>query len=462
MQIDCPNCKAPISLPPKLMQIGVARLDCARCAFTFVARLGSPSSSDREDRNPDLPIYLEGVKSSSAAQETAGEIGPRRPAFIPADTRTTVVIDGELKREIERHRTSEQGITGSHARQWVSAATDRTQLPRPAAGLEDMQTLTSADESEGERTAESPISADSSPLPPVETEPDNAGQPSTAARNTRSESAEFECYAPVDSPLRSASLAPLPQANATPRTRAAVGTISTSPMAPTSAPAANLDVYSATAPTFATGDQTLPHEFDAAFPAHRATPGRALRVLGMLISISIFACIVLALFVMARNDWSFDLSNLDRMLAHAFSGEAIEELPPEIAQLEVSSPIAELTQLKDNVPVVTAEGVVKNVGTRTRRFIYLRASVKRNRHVIAIEEAPAGNLFSRAELAQLTKRRLQASLNPAGRQGRNARVAPGESVAYMVVITGLPNGFDLSQHRVVAEVSQAELTDTDE
>jgi hypothetical protein len=430
----------------------------------------SPSSLDsvapprptREDRNPDLPIYLEGVKSSSAAQETAGEIGPRRPAFIPADTRTTVVIDGELKREIERHRTSEQGITGSHARQWVSAATDRTQLPRPAAGLEDMQTLTSADESEGERTAESPISADSSPLPPVETEPDNAGQPSTAARNTRSESAEFECYAPVDSPLRSASLAPLPQANATPRTRAAVGTISTSPMAPTSAPAANLDVYSATAPTFATGDQTLPHEFDAAFPAHRATPGRALRVLGMLISISIFACIVLALFVMARNGLVIRPIESGQDAGTRLQWRGDRRAAARDCAARSLEPHRRANPAKGQRPVVTAEGVVKNVGTRTRRFIYLRASVKRNRHVIAIEEAPAGNLFSRAELAQLTKRRLQASLNPAGRQGRNARVAPGESVAYMVVITGLPNGFDLSQHRVVAEVSQAELTDTDE
>lgn len=412
MQIDCPNCKAPIQLPPKLMQVGVDRLSCEQCNFTFVARLGRPSTAEKHERDASLPIFLEGVKSSAAGQQTAGEIGTSRPAFIPADTKTTVVVDPDLKTEIEDYRSTNTAPKAETNSGWVTASTERTEVEQRQPGLRNLQTEPMSDDSPEDVTERHEIAFDAhatNALHGVSTE--RTGSSSPAALLAHNIPAQ-----PV-AVLRNPRLSPVSNA-----------------------------------------ESTVLNDFGASFvaqpPSHSS---RAARAVGLLVSVVVLSTTLLALFVLYRNDWSFEISEFDQMVARAFSKQQPRALPPELAQLEVSKPIAELTYLKDGQPVVTAEGVVKNVGTQTRRFIYLRASIMRSQHVIATEEAPAGNLFNRSELSQLTKRRLQATLNPAGRQGRNARVEPGESVAYMVVITGLPPGFDLSQHKVVAEVSQAEM-----
>ncbi len=72
-------------------------------------------------------------------------------------------------------------------------------------------------------------------------------------------------------------------------------------------------------------------------------------------------------------------------------------------------------------------------------------------------EAPAGNVFSREQLSKLTKNKLAAKLNPAGRDGRNAKLEAGQSVAYMVVITTIPANYGPNKHTFSAEISQAEL-----
>lgn len=441
MQISCPNCKAPLELPPGLLKTGVARVSCARCLFAFVARLGSPAALEKLDRDPTLPIYLEGVKSSSAKSETAGEIGAATPAFIPADTKTTIVIDPALEQDIAEHRSG-----------WISAPTEESVIDSETAALLGLRTRPM--DPDDDSLAASATETEVAMMPPL---PPDASSEDTA----RADLASFECYAPIDSPVRTghplaAGHAPLGAGGTAP----SGGRPAFAPGKPLAAaerpfPAAIPAPAAARLPPIGDHDPTLAQDFRRFQPAH-PLQSKPVRVLSMLVTLVVFSCIGFALFVLYQNDWSFDLSNFDKMLSRAL-GEPAEALPPEIDKLEVSLPIADLTRLAGGEPVVTAEGVIKNVGTKTRRFIYVRAQIKRGSRVVASAEAPAGNLFKRAELAQLTRKQLHASLNPAGQQGRNARIEPGESVAYMVVIWDLPPDFLLSEHEIVADVSQAEI-----
>ncbi|MBW2530492.1 MAG: DUF3426 domain-containing protein, partial [Deltaproteobacteria bacterium] len=161
-------------------------------------------------------------------------------------------------------------------------------------------------------------------------------------------------------------------------------------------------------------------------------------------------------------DWSLDVADLGGMFDRAFGGgEQRVDVPDELRGLEVDQPdrpIVEQAKLSDGTPVLTVQGVVKNNDTRTRRFVYVKVTLLDNhgRKVTSVE-APAGNVLSAAQLAELSSRRLRSSINPAGRDGSNARLEPGQSVAYMVVITTVPHDYSPTEHSVRAEVSQAEL-----
>ena len=104
--------------------------------------------------------------------------------------------------------------------------------------------------------------------------------------------------------------------------------------------------------------------------------------------------------------------------------------------------------------------MVRNNDTRTRRFIYVKATLKDGHdRPVTTEKAPAGNIFTPEQLGQMTQLKLRSTQNPAGTDGSNARLEPGQSVAYMVVITRVPHDYTPSKYTVHSEVTQAELYD---
>lgn len=443
MQILCPNCREALTLPHELLRKGVARTACPSCNFPFVARLGTPATDGSARRDPTLPIYLEGVTSSAANVEAAGEIGVKLPAMMPADTRTRVVLDDSLKLEIEsvRGRRGDPSTPG-----WIAATTATMQPTTPSPSL-----LAETTDVRGDPTDPAVLPLDKLATD-VSSHPDTLGP---VEASPAPESAEYEALNPVR-PLADRTKA----VSATLTEPAGLSPSAARPLqlSPTAPAAGQVDPRSTTM-RFPPGmDTSAPPDSLAPPPLSDPRAGSVARGIGLVVSVVVFGSIVFGLFVLSRNDWSLDPSRLDIMLDRALHGTS-DPLPRELANLETSQPIVDLTKLADDRPVVTAEGVVKNTGSTVRRFIYLRAEIRQRDRVIASAEAPAGNLFRRAELGRLTKTTLASLINPAGRQGRNAKVEPGESVAYMVVFTDLPAGFVLAEHEVVARVSKAELNE---
>jgi hypothetical protein len=128
--------------------------------------------------------------------------------------------------------------------------------------------------------------------------------------------------------------------------------------------------------------------------------------------------------------------------------------------LEVTKPVVRRTLLKDQRPVLTATGLVHNKGTSAKRYIYVRASLMEGRHTRATGEAPADNVFKDAQLRELSSARLPSKLNPGGFLGRNGKIGPGQSVAYMVVLTNIPRDYNIEDFQVKASISRAELATT--
>ena len=102
---------------------------------------------------------------------------------------------------------------------------------------------------------------------------------------------------------------------------------------------------------------------------------------------------------------------------------------------------------------------MKNNDTRSRRYVYVRARLLRHGREVAAVEAPAGNLFTPEELAGLDRLGVQGRITPAGSDGRNLRLEPGQNLEYMVVMTRLPADYSPDRYSVTVEVSQAELRD---
>lgn len=186
-----------------------------------------------------------------------------------------------------------------------------------------------------------------------------------------------------------------------------------------------------------------------------------MRVFGLFLTLALVGVMGFFLFVLYKNNWSLDVADFGGMVDRAFGSEKTKQyVRDELRGLEVDRPIVGEAKLVTGDRVLTVEGVVRNTDTRTRRFIYVRAIVEDNhgRKVTSVE-APAGNVFSKEQLAKVTKAKLSAQLNPAGRDGRNAKLESGQSIAYMVVVTSVPHDYSPTKYTSRTEVSQAELYD---
>jgi hypothetical protein len=190
----------------------------------------------------------------------------------------------------------------------------------------------------------------------------------------------------------------------------------------------------------------------------RPQHSKGMKIFGMLMMMMLIVALLFSVFVLYQNNWKLDLTNFGAMIDRAF-GRATTQTGNDLQRgLELTTPIIEEAKLGSGERVVTAQGAIKNNDTRARKFIYVKAILKDHHdHTVVTDEAPAGNMFSKEELAKLSKSQILSHLNPAGKDGRNARVQPGDSVAYMVVITDLPADYSRAKHRVTIEISQAEV-----
>ena len=186
---------------------------------------------------------------------------------------------------------------------------------------------------------------------------------------------------------------------------------------------------------------------------------RGMKIFGVFMSLVLILGTLFFLFVLYQNSWSLDLANFGSMVARAFGGSAKPSSGSDkLRGLDITSPIVAEARLSSGERVVTAEGAIKNDDTRMRRYLYVRASILDNHgRRVASVESPAGNMFSKEELSTLSRTQLNSHVNPAGKDGRNAKIAPGDNVAYMVVITEVPADFSRTKYRVIAEISQADV-----
>jgi len=501
MNVPCPKCKQAFQVPEEVMTRGVAHVSCDHCSFKFVIRLGDPGAAKKkEEPPPGAPLDLEGVKTSGAASFAAGEIGgAAQPKFVSAETSTSIRMDPGFEREIQQAQTGSlpPGITEQPTEvdqaplasaptavdQGVSPADLPTAqvrplpAPRPAAPPSPEPPAPAAPAGPVD-AAPAPAPAPAAPAGPVDTAAQTAPAPTAPAQTTPTAPAEAAPGLATATPGPALQPQPLPQA---PVPAGPVGGFeSFKPVNAVPAPPPGAEVP--LPPPLAAGTPVIsthqimhpayqhplvmvitpqnPEEWAAMQVPEPSSGG--MRALGLFFTILLVVATVLFFYVLAKNDWSLDLADLGGMIDRAFGGGAAAmEVKDELRGLEVDqpdSPIVEEAKLANDQRVLTIQGVVRNNDTRTRRFVYVRAQLMdiHGRKVIGVE-SPAGNVFTTEQLAALTPTRLNASINPAGRDGSNARLEPGQSVAYMVVITTIPFDYDPAKYKVHVEVSQAEL-----
>ena len=468
MNVPCPKCQVAFQVPDEVMTRGVAHVTCQKCSFKFVIRLGDPGNATRpEEPPPGAPLELgEGVKTSGAASSASGEIGAARPRFIAAQTSTSIRVDPGFAEEINQIAAGQTPLAARPTPLDPTPVQPAPAEPTPAEPLAAQPTATEPAERStvepptepGEPLAQTPTEVEPSPEGTVEPSPEGAPSPEgTAPVQTGSEAAPqpaavqqpaalastsdgFEAFHAINAPV-----IPPPGADV--------------PAAPVMAthqvmhPAYQHPLVMVITPQDPDAWNTTQLE---------PSPNRGMRALGLFMTLVLSVAALLFFFILYRNDWSLDLANFDKIMGRAFGTESPRSnVPDELRGLQVdqpTSPIVEQAKLSDGQPVLTIQGVVRNNDTRTRRFVYVRATLKdiHNRTVTSIE-TPAGNVFTVEQLASMTRSRLASSINPAGRDGSNARLEPGQSVAYMVVVTTVPHDYDPTRYSVVAEVSQAEL-----
>ena len=162
-------------------------------------------------------------------------------------------------------------------------------------------------------------------------------------------------------------------------------------------------------------------------------------------------------FVLIRNDWSLDVAHLDTMLNRAFGLESDKPATDELRGLLVSLPVIKAARLSSGDAVIMAQGLVKNNDTRPRRFIYVKVTISRHGTDVASSSAPAANIFTSEQLAKMTKAGMLGRIVSRGQDGSNARLEPGQSVDYMVVITKVPPDFSPTRYSAEARVTEAEV-----
>ncbi|PID39182.1 MAG: hypothetical protein CSB49_01930, partial [Proteobacteria bacterium] len=185
--------------------------------------------------------------------------------------------------------------------------------------------------------------------------------------------------------------------------------------------------------------------------------GRFVRFVGQLMLLTIIGVLGFSLFVLYRNDWNVDFSNLDTMFNRAMGHATPPAQKSLLEQLEPSRPSLALAKFANGNKVLTASGVVRNSNMTAVRYLHVSAQLLEGKRIVARAEAPAGNSFTPGELATHDKGSLYDLTNPAGKNGRNTKIAPQRSVDYMVVFTDVPEDFKVGgKYTVKVKVSKAE------
>ncbi|MCB9557435.1 MAG: hypothetical protein H6707_15110 [Deltaproteobacteria bacterium] len=351
-----------------------------------------------------------GFKASHDMSSAVGEIGEVSRGLGPRNTRSLVVIDAAMRSEIEQMPTDEGFLVAEPSSSTATAETPRA-LPLldahvVADGLATTPTLT--DDAPDD---------DNSPTVPL---------PGIAAAAAAAASGQAIAQLQTLPDLTDAIDAPLYDAQtATDGLRRA----QTEP-----------EPQSATM-SAAAGPVIIPQPIE---PVRYGTesPNTAVRLFGVVLLLGLIAGSIGLMFFLYRD-----------------GGLAGSPRPGgELKGLQVSPPIIKSVRMQD-AQVLTAEGVVVNRTSQARRFIYIRGSLNRHATAVAVATAPAGNVFSTAELQQLSLSALRDRLNPAGRDGRNTSVAAGQSVAYQVILADLPEDYSPKRYKLVVTVEKAEVVE---
>ncbi len=498
MQIACPKCKINIQVPPEVTQKGVSRVQCERCEFSFIIRLGEPGQT-KPLKNDEPKEPLKGVKASGASTSFAGEIGTKETTFKAQETQVTIKVDPELQAEsrieTERHE----------------------QLKHEQLKIEATK-VSSSDPTEPELSESSPSDMDTSPIftPPVmegtedapSTIPDiseGAGLDTSVATSGGIARVSSDAHAaPMGIPLPELPedlLQPVPGVPSAAFSASSAESLSTdhvvtisqgiqiSPMAEGGGAQGGQEIYAspvangsgfATGPNAGSGVTEMIYTPQGTFtvfgtgtqdPSMAAgegedpwegmlepTGGKKLTALGLLITVILVLSTLVFFFILHQNNWSLDLANFSGMIDRSLGREPRQQVDQLRRGLVLTPPIVEEAKLASGERVVIAKGAIKNTDTRARKFIYVRALLKDNhgRNVVS-DEAPAGNMFTEEQLAQLVKSRLMANMNPAGRDGSNAKLEAGASIGFMVIITDVPESYSSSKYMVSVEISQVEF-----
>lgn len=407
MEIACPNCRSSVPVPSELMQRGVARIVCEDCEFSFTMRLGEPADSKQseEERDPLKPVEVEGMKHSGAISATAGEIGAESKNFVPAMTRTSIKLSPELLAMIAEDEEKQTHLQDGHAKAFVESITP----------------------------------------PPNESKSDPINAVSSTQQESNNNNDTFESYGEVSATMSTpVSREPLQQL-----TPLAITPSNSSP-SHLSAPFQNVLPSSSQVVTepLSTIDSDALQNYDLAPPRESA----AVQTIGKIMFFSIIALLLFGLFVLIRNDWTLDFQNLDKMMNRAFGGQKEESTQ----EFEISSPSLEEVILADKKKALVAKGLLKNLSSKTKRYIYVQATLFEGSLPLNIQSTPAGNLFSKEELKKLTFVQLNSRINPAGRNGRNAKLLPQASIDYMIAFPLQDKTFNPNKHRVTIKILSSE------
>ncbi|MCC6750267.1 MAG: hypothetical protein IT371_21560 [Deltaproteobacteria bacterium] len=415
MRIPCPKCKALLEVAEELMRSGVLKTTCPTCTFAFVLRLGEAAPPKAIATEPALQRGP-GLKSSGSRVSAAGEIGGGASPVVPRQTLTTVVVDPEL------------GDVGPPIQRVTTVPVEGAL--RPVTTLPEDQPLLSA-----------------ATMPEVET---LVASPSTSAAEASPSASRPLPVTLPDLPALTEDPPELPEAVRGGAPSAAPSAPVAPTPSPTVVPAAPTPALPAAVPLPA---WTLPPP-QVSVAAEGSGVGRAFGLLVLLLGGS---GVLFSLFVLYRNDWSLDLGNLRGMLHRALGDKP--RAAPELEGLTLSPPIAREVRLAGGQRALILEGAIKNDGAVPRRYIYVRGLLRRSGLTVIRREIPAGNVFAAEQLGKLSPDGLEARLNPAGSDGRNARLTIGQSVAYMVVLAPLPEDYAPERYDVAAEIARAELCD---
>lgn len=184
---------------------------------------------------------------------------------------------------------------------------------------------------------------------------------------------------------------------------------------------------------------------------------KTMKVLGIFMSIGVLITGIFFLIVIARNNWSLDVSRFDEQVSRAFSVTPVAKAQDELRALIVTSPVVDQVRFDTGEKALLARGTVKNNDTRTLRYIYIKAWLTRHGRKVISAEAPAGNTFTVEELTKLSKAKAMGRYNPGGANLSNRKVEGGDKLKYGVIISPLPGDYTPERYEVEVVASKAEL-----